>query len=155
MKDEQPMMRNPFTGKDYYASELQEGQGTPEQLRKWDAATKQPASEPIGPSILSHDISEATEAAERRTHGLWSRGITFPRNNMKTANEKLKHEISKRWPNVRSLADTTAHAQLEYILQEAGLLTKPRKRKKKETGESGTHWSQPTSAENMPKHVLD
>lgn len=44
-------------------------------------------------------------------------------------NEKLKREISKRWYNVRNSPD--AHAQLEYILQEAGLLAKPRGRKAK------------------------
>jgi hypothetical protein len=43
--------------------------------------------------------------------------------------EKLKREISQRWPNV--LHDAVAHAQLEYILTEAGLLAKPRTRKPK------------------------
>ena len=40
-------------------------------------------------------------------------------------NEKLKREISKRWPD----RSPEARAQLEYILQEAGLLAKPRKRR--------------------------
>ena len=40
---------------------------------------------------------------------------------------KLKKEISKRWP---ALAECRSKefAQLEYILQEAGLLARPRRR---------------------------
>jgi hypothetical protein len=37
---------------------------------------------------------------------------------------KLKQQITKRW-NDQSV---TARAQLEYILQEAGLLARPRRR---------------------------
>jgi hypothetical protein len=48
-----------------------------------------------------------------------------------TEQEKLKREISARWPLVRS--DAVAHAQLEYILNEAGLLAKSRNRQPKET----------------------
>lgn len=47
--------------------------------------------------------------------------------------EKLKREISQRWPNV--LHDAVAHAQLEYILTEAGLLAKSRNRKLKANDE--------------------
>jgi hypothetical protein len=39
--------------------------------------------------------------------------------------KKLKREIAKRWPLIRS--DQNAYAQLEYILEEAGLLAKRRK----------------------------
>lgn len=50
-----------------------------------------------------------------------------------TEQEKLKREISARWPLVQS--DAVAHAQLEYILSEAGLLAKSRNRKPKEINE--------------------
>ena len=45
---------------------------------------------------------------------------------MDNNNEKLKREISKRWPD----RSPEARAQLEYILQEAGLLAKPRRKRK-------------------------
>jgi hypothetical protein len=41
---------------------------------------------------------------------------------------KLKREISKRWPLISRDADSKEFAQLEYILQEAGLLARPRRR---------------------------
>ena len=41
---------------------------------------------------------------------------------------KLKREISKRWPMVPTDIDRKQFAQLEYILQEAGLLARPRRR---------------------------
>jgi hypothetical protein len=41
---------------------------------------------------------------------------------------KLKREISKRWAAVSRDSDSKEFAQLEYILQEAGLLARPRRR---------------------------
>ena len=38
----------------------------------------------------------------------------------------LRRKISRRWPLLSG--DPKAHAQLEYILQEAGLLARPRRR---------------------------
>jgi hypothetical protein len=40
---------------------------------------------------------------------------------------RLKREISKRWPLIGNIA-SKEYAQLEYILQEAGLLARPRRR---------------------------
>jgi hypothetical protein len=40
---------------------------------------------------------------------------------------KLKRDITKRWEGIKG-GDTAAFAQLEYILQEAGLLARPRRR---------------------------
>lgn len=58
---------------------------------------------------------------------------------MKTTDEKLKREISKRWKLIIPIASESsmrAHAQIEYILQEAGLLATPRKRRKKTADET-------------------
>jgi hypothetical protein len=44
-------------------------------------------------------------------------------------NKALKREISRRWPLIR--ANDQAYFQLEYILQEAGLLARPRPRRAK------------------------
>ena len=41
---------------------------------------------------------------------------------------KLKREISKRWTLISRDVDSKEFAQLEYILQEAGLLARPRRR---------------------------
>jgi hypothetical protein len=38
----------------------------------------------------------------------------------------LRRKISRRWPLLSG--DPKAHAQLEYILEEAGLLARPRRR---------------------------
>jgi hypothetical protein len=42
---------------------------------------------------------------------------------------KLKREITKRWPTLPTEIDGKEFAQLEYILQEAGLLARPRRRR--------------------------
>lgn len=63
---------------------------------------------------------------------------------------KLKREITKRWGSVRT--DATAHAQLEYILMEAGLLARPRKRRAK-FDKAQTVFTHGTDAE--PRHTLD